>query len=59
MKKSFIYDVAVEGDNFTDKTKETERLVKDFENVQNVILISPRRIGKTSLVRKVKSLVEE
>lgn len=59
MKKSFIYGVAVEGDNFTDRTKETERLVKDFENGQNVILISPRRIGKTSLVRKVKSLVDK
>lgn len=59
MKKSFVYGVAVEGDNFTDRTKETERLIKDFENGQNVILISPRRIGKTSLVRKVKSLVDK
>lgn len=59
MKKSFVYGVAVEGDNFTDRTKETERLVKDFENGQNVILISPRRIGKTSLVRKAKSLVNK
>lgn len=58
MKKSFIYGVAVEGDNFTDREKETRRLKLDFENGQNVILISPRRMGKTSLVRRVQSLVD-
>ena len=59
MKKSFIYGVAVEGDNFTDREKETKRLKQDFENGQNVILISPRRMGKTSLVRRVQSLVDK
>ena len=59
MKKSFIYGVAVEGDNFTDREKETRRLKQDFENGQNVILVSPRRMGKTSLVRKVQTLVDK
>lgn len=59
MKKSFIYGVAVEGDNFTNREKETRRLKQDFENGQNVILISPRRMGKTSLVRRVKSLIDK
>lgn len=58
MKKSFIYGVAVTGDNFTDREKETRRLKQDFENGQNMILISPRRMGKTSLVRKVQTLVD-
>lgn len=58
MKKSFIYGVAVEGNNFTDREKETRRLKQDFENGQNMILISPRRMGKTSLVRKVQTLVD-
>ena len=58
MKKSFIYGVAVKGDNFTDREKETRRLKQDFENGQNMILISPRRMGKTSLVRKVQMLVD-
>ena len=57
IKKSFIYGVAVEGDNFTDRVKETNRLKSDFENGQNVILISPRRMAKTSLVKKVQSLI--
>ena len=58
IKKSFIYGVAVEGDNFTDRVKETNRLKSDFENGQNVVLISPRRIGKTSLIKKVQSLID-
>jgi hypothetical protein len=58
MKKSFIYGVAVKGDNFTDREKETRRLKQDFENGQNMILISPRRMGKTSLVKKVQTLVD-
>ena len=58
MKKAFVYGIAVEGENFTDRVEETRRLKLDFENGQNVILISPRRMGKTSLVRKVVSQVD-
>lgn len=58
MKKSFIYGVSVSGENFTDRVQETQRLKMDFENGQNVILISPRRMGKTSLVKRVQSLVD-
>ena len=53
MKKTFVYGMSVEGDNFTDRVKETQRLKLDFENGINVILVSPRRIGKSSIVRKV------
>lgn len=55
MDKPFIYGMSVEGNNFTDREEETRRLRKDFENGINVILISPRRMGKTSLVKKVRS----
>ena len=58
MKKAFVYGVAVEGENFTDRTAETKRLKRDFENGQNVVLISPRRMGKTSLVRRVISQLD-
>ena len=50
--------MSVEGKNFTDRELETTRLQLNFENGMNSILISPRRIGKTSLVKKVKSLTE-
>ena len=58
MDKPFIYGMSVEGNNFTDREKETRRLKKDFENGINVILISPRRMGKTSLVKKVRSEID-
>ena len=51
--------MSVEGNNFTDRVKETARLKKDFEHGINVILISPRRIGKTSLVKKVRSEITD
>ncbi|MCC8071538.1 MAG: AAA family ATPase [Bacteroidales bacterium] len=51
-EKVFAYGTAVEGENFTDREKETRRLVLNFENGINTILISPRRMGKTSLVKK-------
>ena len=53
MKKAFVYGMSVEGENFTDRVKETKRLKMDFENGINVVLVSPRRIGKSSIVRKV------
>ena len=58
LKKAFVYGVAVEGENFTDRVSETKRLKQDFENGQNIVLISPRRMGKTSLVRHVISQVD-
>lgn len=58
MNKSFVYGISVKGNNFTDRVKETQRLKMNFENGQNVILISPRRMGKTSLVRHVQDVVD-
>lgn len=55
MEKAFVYGMSVEGVNFTDRIKETKRIKLDFENGINVILISPRRMGKTSLIKKVMS----
>lgn len=52
-KKPFIFGVATSGDNFTDREKETERLLQNFRHGVNTVLISPRRWGKTSLVQKV------
>lgn len=58
MNKPFIYGMSVEGELFTDRELETKRLQLNFENGVNSILISPRRMGKTSLVKKVKSITE-
>lgn len=36
---------------FCDRVKETERMVKSIMNGNNVVLVSPRRMGKTGLIR--------
>ena len=41
--KPFIFGVATSGDNFTDREKETERLLLNFRHGVNTVLISPRR----------------
>lgn len=56
--RPFTFGVATSGDNFTDRVKETERLLLNFKYGVNTVLISPRRWGKTSLVQKVCSLAQ-
>lgn len=52
MANRFSYGTLVKGDFFTDREKELVR-IKQFLNSENhLILISPRRYGKSSLVRK-------
>lgn len=38
-------------DYFCDRTEETEELIANLQNGRNTTLISPRRIGKTGLIR--------
>jgi len=56
--KPFIFGVATSGENFTDREKETARLFSNFTQGVNTVLISPRRWGKTSLVKKVCKQVQ-
>lgn len=53
----FVFGKAVEGSFFTDRTKDAEHLEANLTHGINTILISPRRWGKTSLVKKVISNV--
>lgn len=52
----FIFGRKVSGNSFTDREKETERLLSNFRNRVNTVLISPRRWGKSSLVKKAGDL---
>lgn len=54
----FVFGKIVTGEAFTDRLKETENLKTNFSYGTNTILISPRRMGKTSLVRKAARLAE-
>jgi AAA+ ATPase superfamily predicted ATPase len=53
----FVFGKAVEGKFFTDRMKDAEHLEANLTHGINTILISPRRWGKTSLVKKVISNV--
>jgi hypothetical protein len=49
----FVYGEIVTSDAFADRDDERERLRRDLASGQKVFLISPRRYGKSSLVRDV------
>lgn len=59
MNKPFVYGTAVKNENFTDRVRESRLLQMNFENGMNTIIISPRRMGKTSLVNKVCSNITD
>jgi len=56
METAFVYGKIVADQNFTDRERDLERLVLNFENKTNTILISPRRWGKSSLVAKAAEI---
>jgi hypothetical protein len=52
MDNPFVYGEVVPGAAFVDREAELDRLVADLGNGQKVFLISPRRYGKSSLIRQ-------
>lgn len=58
MNNLFVFGKTVSGDAFTDREKDTAKLVANFQYGVNTFLLSPRRWGKTSLVKKAKSIAE-
>src|SRR5918992_1550292 len=52
MQNPFVYGEVVPGDAFVDREVELDRLVEDLAGGQKVFLISPRRYGKSSLIRQ-------
>ena len=53
MKNPFVYGEAVSGEYFCDRMHEINELLTDIKGGLNVIIFSPRRYGKTSLIRRV------
>ena len=53
MKKPFVFGVAVGDENFVGRSKEITMLSNNFKYGVNTILLAPRRMGKTSLVKRV------
>ncbi len=52
MKNPFIFGGVVSGEAFCDREEELTELLRAARNGQNVVLHSPRRFGKTSLIRR-------
>jgi hypothetical protein len=52
MDNPFVYGEVVPGEAFVDREPELDRLVADLGSGQKVFLISPRRYGKSSLIRQ-------
>ena len=52
MKSPFQFGRVVVGDTFTDRSAEIKRLKSNIENNVHTMLISPRRWGKSSLVKQ-------
>ena len=54
----FHYGTPAEGDYFTGRRKELDALVSRIRNGINVVLVAPRRYGKTSLHRAAQARLE-
>lgn len=49
-RNPFVLSPAIPDDLFCDRDAETRALLKSITNQENVVLISPRRVGKTGLI---------
>lgn len=47
----FVVTGRIEPEYFCDRVKESERLIKSITNGNNLVIISPRRMGKTGLIQ--------
>jgi len=56
METPFVFGKIASQKNFTNRKEETVRLVSSFCSQINTILISPRRWGKSSLVKRASEL---
>ncbi len=59
MRNPFQYGGVVSGESFCNRTKETVDLRRSVENAEKLFVYSERRLGKTSLIRKVLAELPE
>ena len=53
MRNPFQYGGVVSGESFCNRTQEAVDLRRSVENAEKLFVYSERRLGKTSLIRKV------
>lgn len=59
MRNPFQYGGVVSGESFCNRTKEAADLKRSVENAEKLFIYSERRLGKTSLIRKVLAELPE
>ena len=59
LRNPFVYQGYVSPDYFCDRIVETEELIGNLQNGRNTVLISPRRIGKTGLIKNAFHKLKE
>ena len=52
MQNPFVYGEVVSAGTFVNRVVELDRLIGDLSSGQKIFLISPRRYGKSSLIRQ-------
>lgn len=55
----FSIKVISDPDNFCDRSREIKKLIEYAGSSTNVLMFSPRRYGKTSLAKRVQSILRE
>lgn len=55
----FIYEGYEGSDYFCDRTEETEKVISNLKNGRNLTLVSPRKIGKTGLIKHTFQCIKE
>jgi len=53
MENPFKFGSIVQGEYFTNRIKEIDEIANVISSKNHLIIISPRRFGKTSLIKKV------
>jgi AAA+ ATPase superfamily predicted ATPase len=59
LRNPFVYQGYVSPNYFCDRVVETEELIGNLQNGRNTVLISPRRIGKTGLIKNAFHKIKE
>jgi hypothetical protein len=59
MRSPFVFGKIAAGSCFMDRAQECAQMVDNFCNLTNTVLISPRRWGKSSLVRRASERAAE
>ena len=55
----FVYGEKVTGENFCNREEEIKELVSEISSGQNIMIFSPRRFGKTSLIGEVLTKLQK